>query len=80
MNKEKLVKLADEVLTHVDMDMKVVLRDQLERDLCGRLSRIFEKARVHDTKHFVSRNYKEARESVQPILDDCIDRILGEKK
>jgi len=75
MNKAKLVELADEVLTHIDMDMKVVLRDQLERDLCGKLSRIFEKARVHDSMH-----YKQAYASVQPILDDCIDRILGEKK
>ena len=80
MNKTKLVELADEVLTHIDMDMKVVLRDQLERDLCAKLSSIFAKAEIHDTKHFISRNYKEARESVQPILDDCIDRILGEKK
>ena len=79
MNKEKLVELADEVLSHVDMDIKVVLRNQLERDLCGRLSEIFQEANRflvgHDSMH-----YKQAYASVRPILDDCIDRILGEKK
>ena len=82
MNKTKLVELADEVLTHIDMDMKVVLRDQLERDLCGKLSRIFEKARIHNgLAPLVDKDkYQKAYASVQPILDDCIDRILGEKK
>jgi len=82
MNKAKLVELADEVLTHIDMDMKVVLRDQLERALCGKLSRIFEKARIHNgLAPLVDKDkYQKAYASVQPILDDCIDRILGEKK
>ena len=82
MNKTKLVELADEVLTHIDMDMKVVLRDQLERALCGKLSRIFEKARIHNAPvPLVNKDkYQKAYASVQPILDDCIDRILGEKK
>jgi len=83
MNKTKLVELADEVLTHIDMDMKVVLRDQLERDLCEKLSDIFAKAKIHDAvnPHFVNIEiYQKAYASVQPILDDCIDRILEEKK
>jgi len=82
MNKAKLVELADEVLTHIDMEMKVVLRDQLERALCGKLSRIFEKARIHNgLAPLVDKDkYQKAYASVQPILDDCIDRILGEKK
>ena len=82
MNKAKLVELADEVLTHIDMDMKVVLRDQLERALCGKLSRIFEKARIHNgLAPLVDKDkYQKAYASVQPILDDCIDRILEEKK
>ena len=82
MNKAKLVELADEVLTHIDMEMKVVLRDQLERALCGKLSRIFEKARIHNgLAPLVDKDkYQKAYASVQPILDDCIDRILEEKK
>mgnify|MGYP003653896622 FL=1 len=83
MNKAKLVELADEVLTDVDVDMQSVLRKELEINLCGKLSDIFEKAQRHqsyplDVGQIVTneKSYK----SVKPILDDCIDKLLGETK
>jgi len=83
MNKAKLVELADEVLTDVDVDMQSVLRKELEINLCDKLSDIFKKAQRHhkyplDVGQIVTneKSYK----SVKPILDDCIDKLLGETK
>ena len=89
MNKAKLVELADEVLTDIDVDMECVLRKQLEIQLCERLSRKFNQARYHledigsvsivgsKKKH---KPYEQTYISVKPILDDCIDKLLGETK
>ena len=41
MNKAKLVELADEVLTDIDVDMQNVLRKELEVSLCAKLYDIF---------------------------------------
>jgi len=92
MNKAKLVELADEVLTEIDVDMKNVLRTELELELCNQLS-----SKFHNASHCVrGKMYKgndlsvayalglakdkEAYKSVKPILDDCIDKLLGETK
>tara|TARA_E500000318_G_C3484291_1_gene181702 strand:+ start:342 stop:593 length:252 start_codon:yes stop_codon:yes gene_type:complete len=83
MNKAKLVKLADEVLSEIDVDMQCVLRKQLEIDLCERLSRKFNQARYHleDSREWKKHKpYEQTYISVKPILDDCIDKLLGETK
>lgn len=91
MNKKKLVELADEVMQEVDIEMKGELRKDLENKLCRRLSNVFDDAagyaRYGGTRYGndVSRSEQNKREkkaydSVKPVLDDCLDKILGEKK
>ena len=82
MNKAKLVELADEVLTEIDVDMKNVLRKQLEIKLCERLSSKFLQARHHleDNREKKHKPYEQTYISVKPILDDSIDRLCGETK
>ena len=81
MNKAKLVELADEVLTDIDVDMECVLRKKLEIQLCEKLSRKFNQARYHlnylilDDKEW-AKKYENQYQSVKPILDDCIDKLL----
>jgi|TARA_R110002050_G_scaffold37038_1_gene92179 hypothetical protein len=83
MNKAKLVELADEVLTDVDVDMQSVVRKELEINLCDKLSDIFKKAQRHHKYPLdgvrVGKNEKSYK-AVKPILDDCIDKLLGETK
>ena len=85
MNKAKLVELADEVLTDIDVDMECVLRKQLEIQLCEKLSRKFNQARYHlnyltlDDKDW-AKKYEKEYQSVKPILDDSIDKLFGETK
>ena len=81
MNKAKLVKLADEVLTDVDVDMECVLRKELELKLTDKLSDRFRSAFYYLTWEGEHRKrHKKDYESVKPILDDCIDKLLGETK
>ena len=87
MNKAKLVELADEVLTEIDVDMQNVLRKELEMDLCKKLSDVFLDAQKHHWSDYRKRNEEverikiaETYEAVKPILDDCIDKLLGEIK
>tara|TARA_R100001460_G_scaffold831_1_gene3685 strand:- start:596 stop:844 length:249 start_codon:yes stop_codon:yes gene_type:complete len=82
MNKGKLVQLTDEVLTDIDVDMQSVLRKQLEMQLLERLSWKFNKARHHlaDTKEKKHKLFEKAYKSVKPIIDDSIDKLLGETK
>ena len=81
MNKKKLVDLADEVLSDVDIEMEKELRDHFEAKLCWRLSRRFSDAANYATDRGLgSGGGEEAYESVKPVLDDCLDKILGEKK
>ncbi len=79
MNKAKLVKLADEVLTDIDAESKDYLRECLEQKLCGRLSDIFASAR-YAANYPRDNQRKKDYESVKPILDDCIDKYLGQTK
>tara|TARA_R100001015_G_C4437295_1_gene32188 strand:+ start:135 stop:383 length:249 start_codon:yes stop_codon:yes gene_type:complete len=82
MNKAKLVELADEVLTDVDDDIELVLRKQLEILLCERLSRKFNQAGYHleDSREKKHKPYERTYISVKPILDDSINKFLGETK
>ena len=81
MNKIYLVELADQVLTDVDNEFKTKARDYFEQRLCERLSSIFNDAASHvygnpsSTEH---ETRKKAYESVKPVLDDCLNKILGE--
>ena len=79
MNKAKLVELADEVLTDIDIDMKTVLRKELEKQLCEKLSWRFRRAIAHLEATHSDIRAKEYY-SVKPILNECIDKLLGEKK
>jgi hypothetical protein len=81
MNKAKLVKLADEVLTDIDVDMESALRNHLELKLAEKLSNRFRSAVYYLTwegEH--QKKQKKYYESVKPILDDCIDKYLGKTK
>tara|TARA_R100001086_G_C11705397_1_gene222558 strand:- start:42 stop:305 length:264 start_codon:yes stop_codon:yes gene_type:complete len=86
MNKKKLVELADEVMLEVDIEMDGELRKELENKLCSRLSNVFNDAARYALRRdssfpdAVSKEEKKAYESVKPVLDDCLDKILGEKK
>ena len=83
MNKVKLVELTNEVLTDIDVDMQSVLRKELEINLCEKLADIFFAAQRHNKYPLdvgrIETNEKSYK-SVKPILDDCIDKLLGETK
>ena len=81
MNKKKLVELAEEVLTDIDEDLQTQLRKELEKELCERLSRIFLHGSYHLTwTHEGNEGYKKSYESVKPILDDTINKLLKQNK
>ena len=83
MNKKKLVELADEVLLDVDYEFQDKAREYFEKGLCERLSCIFNDAASHIYGNKSSTEYdtrKKAYESVKPVLDDCLDKILGDKQ
>ena len=82
MNKAKLVNFAEQVLTDVDMKIEKEHREFLEAKLCEELSRVFKLAQKHLTYNMDGQdnNYKQAYESVKPILDDAIDKCLGDRK
>ena len=82
MNKAKLVNLAEQVLTDVDMKIEKEHREFLEAKLCEELSRIF-----HLAKNYIAYDvegedglYKKKYESVKPILDEAIDNCRGDSK
>ena len=75
MNKAKLVELADEVLTNIDVDMQSALRKELEINLCSKLSDIFYEAKLEFSAYKTKKNQKSYK-AVKPILDDCIDKLL----
>ena len=83
MNKKKLVELADEVLLDVDYEFQDKAREYFEKGLCERLSCIFNDAASHIYGNKSSTEYdtrKKAYESVKPVLDDCLNKILGDKQ
>ena len=78
MNKKILVELADEVLLDVDYEFQNKAREYFEKSLCERLSWIFNAAGHHKS----STDYdlkKKSYESVKPVLDDCLNKVLGNK-
>tara|TARA_X000001316_G_C912273_1_gene27337 strand:- start:289 stop:537 length:249 start_codon:yes stop_codon:yes gene_type:complete len=82
MTKSKLVELADEVLADIYVDMESVLREKLEEALADKLSRKFKSAYYYHYEPSKSdrKKHKKNYESVKPIFDDCIDKLLGETK
>ena len=85
MNKAKLVELADEVLTDIDIGMKSEQRNYLEKKLLYAMSERFLHARyclnylTTNDKEW-AKKYEKEYQSVKPILDDSIDKLLGETK
>tara|TARA_R100001480_G_C4592297_1_gene161723 strand:+ start:151 stop:408 length:258 start_codon:yes stop_codon:yes gene_type:complete len=85
MNKAKLVELADEVLTDIDVGMKSVQRNYLEKKLLDAMTQRFLHARYRlnysttNDKEW-AKKYEKEYQSVKPILDDSIDKLLGETK
>ena len=76
MNKAKLLELADEVLTNIDVDMQSALRKELEINLCSKLSDIFYEAKLHEFSAYKTKKNQKSYKAVKPILDDCIDKLL----
>tara|TARA_R100000329_G_C7606115_1_gene215025 strand:- start:315 stop:551 length:237 start_codon:yes stop_codon:yes gene_type:complete len=77
MNKKKLVKLATEVLTDIDEDLRSDLVNALEIKLLQRLENRFFNASLYllDPR----KDHKKSKESylsVKPILDDAINGLL----
>lgn len=81
MNKKKLVELAEEVLTDIDAELETKLRKELERELCERLDTIFSHAKYHlNSFSYTNENnkdFKKSYDSVKPILDEAIDKLLN---
>ena len=86
MNKAKLVELADEVLTDIDIDMKSEQRNYLEKKLLDAMTQRFLHARyclnylATKINEEEVKKYEKEYQSVKPILDDSIDKLLGETK
>ena len=78
MNKAKLVKLADEVLTEIDLKAKDYYRQELEIRICDALSKQFTLAGnfVRSLKHKTYNENEKDYYSVKPVLNDVIDKIL----
>ena len=86
MNKAKLVELADEVLTDIDVDMKSEQRNYLEKKLLDAMTQRFLHARyclnylATKINEEEVKKYEKEYQSVKPILDDSINKLLGETK
>tara|TARA_B100000424_G_scaffold271519_1_gene274639 strand:- start:2788 stop:3039 length:252 start_codon:yes stop_codon:yes gene_type:complete len=81
VNKLYLVELADQVLTDVDDEFKNKAREHFEKELCSRMWDIFWLAMEFfnsDKDDIYYEKKKKAYESVKPVLDDCLNKILGE--
>lgn len=81
MNKEKLVDLGEQILSDIDIQMNQELRDLLERTLAKRLYHVFFDASTYVGLADKTRATKAGKESyakVKPVLDDCLDRVLGQ--
>jgi len=85
MNKAKLVKLGEEVLTEIDLEMEPLVRKKLEKTLCMKLTSVFYGAANY--LEFSEKKYPkppiqgedqklENYKSVRPILEDVIDNAL----
>ena len=81
MNKEKLVDLGEQILSDIDIEMNQELRELLERTLAKRLYHVFFDAYSWIStanKERLTDRHKESYDRVKPILDDCLDRVLGQ--
>ena len=76
MNKKKLVELTEEVLTDIDTGIKTDLRFSLEKELAQRLKRRFQQAQFYLEGEI---KFKKTYESVKPILDETIDKLLNKE-
>ena len=78
MNKAKLVELADEVLSEIDLKAKDYYRQELEIRICDALSKQFTLAAnfVRSRKHKTFNENEKDYYSVKPVLNDVIDKIL----
>ena len=78
MNKAKLVKLAEEVFTDIDVEMESLLREKLEEALAEKLSEKFKSAYFY---YWYSKDkvHKKDYDSVKPILDEAIDKVLARR-
>ena len=79
MNKAKLVELAEEVLTDIDVEMESVLREKLEEALANKLSKKFESAYFY-LWSLKDKEHKKDYDSVKPILDEAIDKVLARRE
>ncbi len=75
-----MVDLGEQILTEIDIEMDQNLREILERKLVKRLHQVFFDAyySTMDKERRTDR-HKEAYDRVKPILDDCLDRVLGQR-
>ena len=81
MNKEMLVDLGEQILSDIDIEMNQKLREILEQRLAKRLHEVFFDAYVWNStanKERLTDRQKESYDRVKPILDDCLDRVLGQ--
>ena len=78
MNKAKLVKLAEEVFTDIDVEMESLFREKLREALAKKLSEKFKSAYYY---HWCSKkkDHKKDYDSVKPILDEAIDKVLARR-
>tara|TARA_R100001079_G_C4387179_1_gene125674 strand:+ start:517 stop:765 length:249 start_codon:yes stop_codon:yes gene_type:complete len=78
MNKTKLVELAEEVFADIDVEMESLLREKLEEALAQKLYKKFNSAYCY---HWYSKDkeYKKDYESVKPILNEAIDKVLARR-
>ena len=82
MNKKKLVDVADEVMTQIDFEMEEHVRKHFEQKLCLALKRVFSQATmcIEQGQLTASSKNKMSYAMVKPVLDDCLDKILGERR
>ena len=80
MNKAKLVKLAEEVFTDIDVEMESLFREKLEEALANKLSKKFKSAYYYHLYDSKNKEYKKDYESVKPILNEAIDKVLARRE
>jgi len=82
MNKKKLVDVADEVMTEIDFEMEGHVREHFEQKLCLALKKVFSRATmcIEQGQLTASSENKMSYAMVKPVLDDCLDKILGERR
>jgi len=80
MNKEKFMDVVEEIFPEIDEVLEHQLRKGLEREICIRLYNEFQRASsfiAQTDKEDASAESKKSYTIVKPVLDDCIDRLIG---